>query len=243
MSNETANPNMVIWDKFSKTDPTKTKNTTVSGQNRTCVDAQYKKMQITKAFGLYGLGWGVVPNSEIYERASFEGGTNLLHYRATAFFVHNGERGEFPIAASIKESYFTKNGQGYLKIDDEAVKKVRTDALTKGFTDLGFNADIHMGMFDDQDYVFGANAVAQMEKEEAQEAAIEKAISELAKYAKEEISAIQKVQNIAAFNAAMTKLKHKIDVRCRAANINPTNYIARIDQVMTERNGAQQHAS
>lgn len=243
MSNETPNPNMAIWDKFSTTNPAHTKTMQVGGQVRTGVDAQYKKMQITKAFGLYGLGWGVVANSEQYDRTHFENSTCILHYRATAFYVHNGERGEFPIAASIKESYITKNGQGYLKIDDEAVKKVRTDALTKGFTDLGFNADVHMGKFDDQDYVFGVNAVAQMEKEEAQEAAIEKAISELAKYAKEEISAIQKVQNIAAFNAAMTKLKHKIDVRCRAANINPTNYIARIDQVMTERNGAQQHAS
>ena len=33
------------------------------------------------------------------------------------------------------------------------MKKVATDALTKGLSKLGFNADVFMGMFDDNKYV------------------------------------------------------------------------------------------
>lgn len=167
--------NLKFWNDYEKTDPNFTKNSNISGQHRTGVDAQYKKKRITEAFGMYGCGWGVLADSEQYERIHYENSTCLLIYRATAFYVYKNKHYTFPIAASIKESYVTKNGSGYLKIDDEAVKKVRTDALTKGFTDLGFNADVHMGKFDDQAYV----------NEAANEAAINNASDKDAERAKQ----------------------------------------------------------
>ena len=54
--------------------------------------------------------------------------------------------GEFPIASSIK----TMMGK---RVDDDCIKKVQTDALTKGLSKLGFNADVFMGRFDDNKYV------------------------------------------------------------------------------------------
>jgi hypothetical protein len=49
------------------------------------------------------------------------------------------------------------------KLDDECFKKVTTDALTKGLSKLGFNADVFMGQYDDNKYV------AQMKKEFSKE--------------------------------------------------------------------------
>jgi len=56
------------------------------------------------------------------------------------------EEGEVPLHSSIK---YSSNG----RIDDDFFKKVATDALTKGLSKLGFNADVFMGMFDDNKYV------------------------------------------------------------------------------------------
>ncbi len=145
--------NLTLWNSVEKTDPKLTKDASVRGQKRQSLGAQQKKKFITEALGVYGIGWGVVAGSESFERIHYENSTCILQYMATAFFKYDGERGEFPIAASIRESYVTKNGSGYLLIDDESVKKVRTDALTKGFTDLGFNSDIYMGKHDDYEYL------------------------------------------------------------------------------------------
>lgn len=226
------NTHLDFWERVEQTPPKMTKTATVSGQVRTSVDAQFKKKMITRAFGMFGRGWGVVADSERYERIT-HGETTLIHYQATAFYVYDGERYTFPISAAIREAYITN--KGYLKIDDEAVKKVRTDALTKGFTDLGFCADIHMGMFDDQSYVQGANARSEIEEAERRDAAIQEAKEKLVEYCASEIDAILKIKSEPAFKAALNKVKQNVQTRCIAAGINPAPYLKRLDERATEK--------
>lgn len=228
--------NLKLWDSVEKTDPSKTKNAKVSGQSRTAVDAQYKKKMITKAFGVYGLHWGVCPDSEKYERIHYENSTCLLIYNAKAFFMLNGERGEFPIAAGINESYITNGGKGYLKIDDEAVKKVRTDALTKGFTDLGFCSDIHMGMFDDQDYVAGANAKANIDKEDEREAAAKIEYTKMKDYVTTQISSTQSMSDPAQAVKALERVKQKVILRCATASFGSKGFETLIENEKEKRN-------
>jgi hypothetical protein len=232
MSNQ--KDNIAFWEEFQSTDPKFSKsNVKVSGQNRTTVDAQYKKKQITKAFGMFARGWGVDTHSEVFERVNYENSTVLLHYRAVAFYVIDGERFTFPIAASIKEVYVTNNGQGYMKIDEEAVKKVRTDALTKGFTDLGFCSDVHMGMFDDDNYVISQGAKIAIEQEEDQEEALIKAIEGIKEWVGKEIEACKKLlpKNENGFKAAMRGVRVKLVTRCQAVSIHPKQYTNRLDQI------------
>jgi hypothetical protein len=75
----------------------------------------------------------------------------LAVYQATFWYhVAGSDRAEFPLASTIKVDYGTKWGR---RVDDEWLKKVATDALTKGLSMLGFNADVFMGKFDDNRYV------------------------------------------------------------------------------------------
>lgn len=230
------NDNLKFWESVEGTDPTMTKSVKVSGQNRTSVDAQYKKKMITKAFGMYGMAWGVLANSESYERTSYPNDTTILHYRATAFYVKSDKQCTFPIAASIKESYVTNNGQGYLKIDDEAVKKVRTDTLTKGFTDLGFCSDIHMGMFDDDAYIIAQTAKTELEKQGHTEEALNKAIDEIKTWVNREIEQCKKLlpKSEAGFKAAMKKVRKDLITRCQAVRIHPAKYTNRLDEIAIE---------
>ena len=216
--------NLQLWDSVEKTDPSKTKDASVSGQKRTAVDAQYKKKLITKAFGPYGLRWGVVVGSEKWDRTHYDNQTCILHYMADAYYFIDGERGAFPIAASIKEAYVTKNGQGYLRIDDEAIKKVRTDALTKGFTDLGFCADIHMGMFDDQNYVRGVAAEKAIEQADEKEDEAKRKYGEIKTYVEDQIKAINSVANPAQAIKAIDRVIDKVMVRCQAAGFGSKGF-------------------
>ena len=223
-----------FWAKVEKTNPKYTTNANVSGQQRTAVDAQYKKKMITEQFGMYGLGWGVKPESEKYERCHFENQTCILTYTATAFYKWEGEVAEFPIAAQIKESYVTKNGSGYLKIDDEAVKKVRTDALTKGFTDLGFCADIHMGMFDDQDYVHGAQMAAYAKEQEEKEEAAKKSYEEIKAWLANEIKSAETVSSNEAYNRAIDRLKQKVETKCKVAGLASRGFADKLENSKRE---------
>ena len=141
---------MELWNRVCETDPKYTKPGNKSGNNFTAISPQYQRMMATEEFGPYGQGWGV--DDETWDRFEFQG--NLLcQYNAVLWYVHKESNHpiKINIQSAIKIAYTTNAGK--LKIDDDYAKKVTTDALTKGLSYLGFNADVFMGMFDDNKYV------------------------------------------------------------------------------------------
>lgn len=157
---------MQIWDSFKKTDPIYTKQGKKDGYSFTSIAPMYQIMQATKVFGPQGLGWGILPESERFSEQQI-GDTILLNYDATLFFMVDGSLGKIPIHASEKMAYVTMQGKGYLKIDDEARKKVVTKAKTKGLSELGMCSDIFMGQFDNHEYLENRKAEAEVERAEA----------------------------------------------------------------------------
>ena len=143
--------NLKLWESVSKTDTKFTKYVEIGKRKFTSISPMYQKREATNAFGPQGINWGVVLGSEKFDYREI-GDTTLLVYTAVMYFTHEGSRGEIPIAATEKLSYKTAGTNGYLKIDDEADKKVKTNALTKGLSELGFSADIFLGLFDDVEY-------------------------------------------------------------------------------------------
>lgn len=144
--------NLDLWDKVKKTDPSYTKQGKKGAFTFTSIAPIYQFKNATEAFGVQGIGWGVVVGSEVFAEKEY-GTTTILSYDATMFFTFDGVRGEIPIHASEKACYQTQGSNGYMKVDDEARKKVVTNAKTKGLSELGFNADVFMGQFEDRDYL------------------------------------------------------------------------------------------
>jgi len=129
-----------LWDAVCETDPNYT--TTVNQRGGfTAIGAQYQIKCATEQFGSFGIGWGVKD-----EKFTFEMDNRLVVYQAELFYTSNGVEGSVPIHSSCTTSWGTK-------LDDDCIKKVATDALTKGLSKLGFNADVFMGQFDDNKYV------------------------------------------------------------------------------------------
>lgn len=141
--------NMKLWNKVCKTDPKHTKKVK-KGANFfiTAIDAQYQLQNATEQFGVFGSKWGV--RNEKFYRLDVGTEDVLLVYEAELYYPE----GSFPIHSSLNIFAETKYGR---KLDDEGFKKVATDALTKGLSKLGFNADVFLGRFDDNRYVSEVN--------------------------------------------------------------------------------------
>lgn len=150
---EKQNSNLELWESVCKTDPKHTKKAKIGAMSITAICPQAQRMKATEVFGPFGKGWGVTESSDSYTFLDFSDGSKLCTYRAELWYMDDQDQHSFPITGNIKVAFVTQGGKGYLKVDDEFSKKVSTDALTKGLSMLGFNADIFLGKFDDNKYV------------------------------------------------------------------------------------------
>jgi len=149
--------NMELWNKVEKTDPAYTKGANVKGNKITAISPQYQIMKATEQFGAYGSTWGFKSLELDYTLMAM----GLVTFKGVFFYTLDGAIHEFPIinsAGLYKDNLKTK-------IDDDFAKKVETDALTKALSNIGFNADIFLGKFDDVKYV----RELEQEKEEEEE--------------------------------------------------------------------------
>ena len=138
--------NMKLWKSVETTDPNFTKKVNQRG-GFTAIGAQYQLRTATETFGPFGWGWGVKDERiEKWEDVGLAVYQATLWYNIDAYGTDDETYGTIPIHSSIK---YQNNG----RVDDDFMKKVATDALTKGLSKLGFNADVFMGMFDDNKYV------------------------------------------------------------------------------------------
>lgn len=130
--------NMRIWNAVEKTDPAHTKKVNQRG-GFTAISAHYQVMRATEAFGPVGIGWG------------YETGTPFMldTLVVVPITLWHGQRDNTfgPLYGSAE----LRDSKG--RLDQDAPKKATTDGLTKALSQLGFNADVFLGKFDDNKYV------------------------------------------------------------------------------------------
>jgi len=142
--------NLEFWNSVEKTDPQKTKKAKKGQLSLTAINATSQIKAATEKWGQYGDTWGL--DSINYSFMDIE--DNKIAIVKAVFYYPNtqGHECSFPINSSLKMSY-VPNGKDYLKIDDDFCKKLETDVTTKALSKLGFNADVFMGLYDDNRYV------------------------------------------------------------------------------------------
>lgn len=215
--------NLTLWDSVSKTDPLYTKKAKKGAYHFTSIAPVYQFKMATEAFGVQGIGWGVVPGTESFIEKEY-GTTVILSYDAVMFFKVDGERGEIPIHASEKICYQTQGTNGYMKIDDEARKKVVTNAKTKGLSELGFNADVFMGLFDDPNYVDYRNYEETIEKSENRTKEITEKTEEFNQWCRNEITVYPSLKNISTLSLVYAGHVEKLTGRCKLLGLDLTKY-------------------
>jgi len=136
--------NLDLWSSVGKTNPAHTKKVSIGSYSFTTIDAYSQIKKATEQFGVWGLDWGV--RDERFQVLL----DDLILYTGKLWFTFEGKSGIVELHSCIQVAPETRNGR---KVDDECIKKVATDALTKGLSKLGFNADVFLGLFDDNKYV------------------------------------------------------------------------------------------
>jgi len=162
---------MRIWDEVSKTEVAHTKEVTF-GRRFTAIDAHSQIMAATRLFGPCGEGWGYETVFGFHTTAR---GEDYVWCDLKLWYHIDGEKWEGNSGPKHRKTFGPIRGlacvQG-IKVDGkhktsdhDASKKAMTDALTKGLSHLGFNADVFLGMFDDNKYVAGLQK--EQEKEDS----------------------------------------------------------------------------
>lgn len=150
--------NLSVWAAVCETDPKYTKRFSRSGGfSGTAINATYQARRATELFGPYGIGWGVIIDEDgtlagapIIQEGAHYGNESVHYVRIRLWYRHGGERGECP--AYGQTTFVGRNKNGFFT-DEEAPKKSLTDAISKALSMLGFSADVHLGLYDDNKYV------------------------------------------------------------------------------------------
>ena len=199
-----SNDNLRLWKQVEETPTAITKLNPAT--DRLSINAMFQKEKATEMFGIYGQDWGITYGTENYERNKCESVT-LLTYTAQMYFNFDNKIGIIPIAASIKEVYVSSKGK--FIVDEDAIKKVRTDALTKGLSELGFNADVYKGFHEFTNYGEYVDGKAIEEDTSKKE---DKAVKEAEEYADWKPKALEEfalVKTIKAVETLRTKFTRK----------------------------------
>lgn len=140
--------NLEIWNAVCETDPNHTKRVNQRG-GFTAIDAHYQIMLATKQFGPVGIGWGYI----------VEGIERMDTFVVAHVTLWHGDRGNtFGPVPGCAEMFGKRP-------DHDAPKKATTDAITKGLSHLGFNADVFLGLFDDNKYIEARRRAAEQQRE------------------------------------------------------------------------------
>ena len=175
-----ANANLDLWNSVQETDPKYTKSFSRSGGFKgTAINHTYQQKRATETFGPKGIGWGSTVLDEKYVD-----GAPLLHekqvighervhvLRIELWYKFGDKRGS--VQAFGQTTFVGSNKHGFYT-DEEAPKKSLTDAESKALASLGFSADVHLGLFDDNKYVSDLKA----KSDEAEKAAKQEAYNAL----------------------------------------------------------------
>lgn len=159
--------NLDLWSSVEKTDLDFVKKVNQRG-GYTAISPQYQLKEATKAFGPYGKGFGL--SSSDFDYTLFELTGTVVH-KAEFFYLDNGERITFPISNCIQ----AKTAKFF---DTDFAKKVETNTVSKALSKIGFNADVYMGLFEDDNYLFELNNEQTAEKAASKEEELTKQKSE-----------------------------------------------------------------
>ena len=150
---KTQSENMKLWDSVCVTDPAVTKAVSMGQRKYTAICAQSQVKEATRLWGSMGGKWGV--RDESYNIHGEPEKSEYCVYLGTLYYPD----GEILIHSDIEIQFSSGKRKGLY--NENFSKKAATDALTKGLSKLGFNADIFEGKFDDNKYMAEAKAAAE----------------------------------------------------------------------------------
>ena len=228
------NKNLALWELVEKTDTKNTKQARKGQHQFTSISPMSQFKKATEVFGIQGSKWGIKIGTELFSEMTI-GETILINYDAVMFFDFDGEKGEIPIHACEKLAYKTNGANGYLKVDEEARKKVVTNAKTKGLSELGFNADVFMGRFDDLEYLETRKAEEDLEASEDKDRFNKDKYKEIKQTALDAAKTLDQLPTIKSLESFYHKSLSKVRGKLNTYRFNPQAFDETLSQAYNKR--------
>ena len=130
--------NMNVWNSITESDPKYLKPVSFGARKFMSIDPQYQIKKMTETFGPVGIGWGYDVE---YDYPSNE--NLILIVAKVSIWITLPENKFGPIAGS--RTFWTS---AMKRPAEDAGKMALTDALTKGLSHLGCDADVFLGIHD-----------------------------------------------------------------------------------------------
>ncbi len=231
--------NTRIWDQVDVTDPSATKNFTgMGGFKGTAIKPTYLMHKATELFGPCGEGWGwVVLEDRFDEGGPLQAPTkewpdapriNAKLHTLKIELWYLGKDGQKCTIQHYGHTPFVYFQQGKIMTDWEAAKKSLTDAIGKCLQPLGFAADIHMGLFDDDAYVDAVRDEVAITKAEDRVTEEARQKQERLDYIKSVVETMQGAQSAQELKKIHDHAVRKLGVR------NDTTAVLRINKELDE---------
>lgn len=202
--------NLKLWSAVEKTDLQFTKTVNQRG-GYTAISPQYQLKCATEQFGPYGAGFGLCQSDLDF---SLFDSTNIVIHKAVFFYVMNGERFEFPITNAIEAARTGKEGRRFVDVD--FAKKVETNTVSKALSKLGFNADVFLGLMEDNSYLQELSNEIALQKADDKDAEI---IKQRLEHEEWKAKSLATYQNLKTMNALDTVYKGHVR-HCQRRNDN-----------------------
>lgn len=239
--------NLSIWDAVQQTDPKFTKDYTgPGGFTGTAVNAQYLAKKATEQFGPVGTGWGYDVLEERFDVGgplTNKEGAVLAH--ATVHTIklalwYIGADGERKTVMHYGHTPFINSNKFGVTTDFEAPKKSLTDAIGKCLSQLGFSADIRMGLYDDIHYLNEIKNEAELERAEEKIDVKERQAAEYREWLDTNLNLIKTAQSLNELQKVYASAIRKLELR--KDNDNKVKFTRAKDQRKDELNAPQEKA-
>lgn len=225
-----------IWDSVEMTD---TKYVKKNG-NLSAINGAYFYKRATEIFGSIGEGWGYgIISDELVDAAPMilngeNIGTGKIHtLKINFWYMSDDKKCQFEQYGHTRYMYLTNNGK--VLVDEDYAKKSLTDAVKKALSNLGFCADVFLGMFEDNDYVAMVANKVEADKAEDRESARNENKKKLLEWVKKQCAVYEKIPTAQAAKLTLDKHIGQIQVKCNVLNESPAQLIGMVEKAHKDR--------
>lgn len=183
----------------------------------TAINATHQIKNATEQWGPYGSTWGLRKTQFDFQLMQL---TGMALYSAEFYYPDGSFEISNAISVLVGKSKYP---------DSDFAKKIETDTVTKALSKLGFNADVFMGQWDDEDYVKNRHLEAELEAADNKEQFMKEKFTEIKNNVEKELQTFKKLPNIATLNNFAAKLKASTAKRLSDYNFNPQRFDDKIE--------------
>lgn len=236
------NQNMALWDSVKVTDKSFTKTQSLEGRQVTSINGMYVVQRATETFGPIGKGWGyeiMVDRLDQGAPITNKNGEVIAHEQVHTillklWYLRSGKRNH---VTQYGHTPFVRKSQYGAYTDFDAPKKSLTDAIKKCLSLLGFSADVHLGMFEDEVYLEGLDMKKRLD--EAGEGGAQEVMTELKgefrAWVDSQVAVLNGANNQRSLEALRKSICAKAREKAAVVNYDPTEVERRINEAADER--------